>query len=89
MHALNEVDLEIAEKEVVVLLGPSGSGKTTLLNIMGGLDRPTSGRLFFRDLDLTDLEDRELTKYRRDHVGFVSSSIIWCRASPPTKTWRW
>jgi putative ABC transport system ATP-binding protein len=71
VHALNDVDLEIAEKEVVVLLGPSGSGKTTLLNIMGGLDRPTSGRLFFRDLDLTDLEDRELTKYRRDHVGFV------------------
>ncbi|MCA1427262.1 MULTISPECIES: ABC transporter ATP-binding protein [unclassified Bradyrhizobium] len=71
VHALNEVDLDIPEKEVVVLLGPSGSGKTTLLNIMGGLDRPTSGRLFFRDLDLTDLEDRELTKYRRDHVGFV------------------
>jgi len=71
VHALNSVDLEIAEKEVVVLLGPSGSGKTTLLNIMGGLDRPTSGKLFFRDLDLTDLEDRELTKYRRDHVGFV------------------
>ncbi|MCA1363045.1 ABC transporter ATP-binding protein [Bradyrhizobium sp. IC3069] len=71
VHALNEVDLDIPEKEVVVLLGPSGSGKTTLLNIMGGLDRPTSGRLFFRDLDLTDLEDHELTKYRRDHVGFV------------------
>src|SRR6185369_1936910 len=71
VRALNQVDLEIVEKEVVVLLGPSGSGKTTLLNIMGGLDRPTSGRLFFRDLDLTDLQDRELTKYRRDHVGFV------------------
>lgn len=71
VHALNQVDLEIAEKEVVVLLGPSGSGKTTLLNIMGGLDRPTSGKLFFRDLDLTSLDDREITKYRRDHVGFV------------------
>lgn len=71
VHALNNVDLEIAAKEVVVLLGPSGSGKTTLLNIMGGLDRATSGRLFFRDLDLTDLGDRELTKYRRDHIGFV------------------
>jgi putative ABC transport system ATP-binding protein len=71
VHALNNVDLEIAEKEVVVLLGPSGSGKSTLLNIMGGLDRPTSGKLLFRDLDLTMLEDRELTKYRRDHVGFV------------------
>jgi putative ABC transport system ATP-binding protein len=71
VHALNNVDLEIAEKEVVVLLGPSGSGKTTLLNIMGGLDHPTSGKLFFKDLELTDLSDRELTDYRRRHVGFV------------------
>jgi putative ABC transport system ATP-binding protein len=71
VRALNQVDLEIDEEEVVVLLGPSGSGKTTLLNIMGGLDRPTSGKLFFRDLDLTSLDDREITKYRRDHVGFV------------------
>jgi putative ABC transport system ATP-binding protein len=71
VNALNNVDLEIAEKEVVVLLGPSGSGKSTLLNIMGGLDRPTSGKLLFRDLDLTVLEDRELTRYRREHVGFV------------------
>ena len=71
VHALNQVDLEIAEKEVVVLLGPSGSGKTTLLNIMGGLDHPTSGRLFYRDLELTKLDDRGLTDYRRQHVGFV------------------
>jgi putative ABC transport system ATP-binding protein len=71
VHALNNVDLEIAEKEVVVLLGPSGSGKTTLLNIMGGLDHPTSGKLFFKDLELTGLSDRELTDYRRRHVGFV------------------
>lgn len=71
VHALNNVDLEIVEKEVVVLLGPSGSGKTTLLNIMGGLDHPTSGKLFFKDLELTGLSDRELTDYRRRHVGFV------------------
>ena len=71
VHALNSVDLEIAEKEVVVLLGPSGSGKTTLLNIMGGLDHPTSGKLFFRGLELTRLNDRDLTNYRRRHVGFV------------------
>ncbi len=71
VHALNDVDLEIAEKEVVVLLGPSGSGKSTLLNIMGGLDRPTGGRLLFRDLDLTVLDDRGLTNYRREHIGFV------------------
>ena len=54
-----------------MLLGPSGSGKTTLLNIMGGLDHPTSGRLFFRNLELTGLNDRDLTNYRRQHVGFV------------------
>ena len=71
VRALNNVDLEIAEREVVVLLGPSGSGKTTLLNIMGGLDHPTSGKLFFKDLELTGLSDRELTDYRRRHVGFV------------------
>src|SRR5262245_13709542 len=71
VRALNNVDLEIAEKEVVVLLGPSGSGKTTLLNIMGGLDHQTSGRLFFRELELTRLNDRDLTNYRRQHVGFV------------------
>jgi putative ABC transport system ATP-binding protein len=54
-----------------VLLGPSGSGKSTLLNIMGGLDHATSGHLFFRDLELTGLDDRALTAYRRRHVGFV------------------
>ena len=75
VHALNNVDLEIAEKEVVVLLGPSGSGKTTLLNIMGGLDHPTSGKLFFKDLELTGLSDRELTDYRRGMSGSYSSSI--------------
>src|SRR3974377_862868 len=71
VHARNNVDLESGEREVVVLLGPSGSGKTTLLNIMGGLDHPTSGRLFFKDLELTGLDDRGLTDYRRQHVGFV------------------
>jgi putative ABC transport system ATP-binding protein len=71
VHALQGVDLEVAAGEVVVLLGPSGSGKSTLLNIMGGLDHATSGRLFFKDLELTALDDRGLTAYRRRHVGFV------------------
>ena len=71
VHALRGLDLEIADREVVVLLGPSGSGKSTLLNIMGGLDSATSGSLFFRDIDLTNLDDRGLTAYRRQHVGFV------------------
>jgi putative ABC transport system ATP-binding protein len=65
------LDLEVHAGEVVVLLGPSGSGKSTLLNILGGLDRATSGQVFFRDLELTDLDDRDLTAYRREHIGFV------------------
>ena len=71
VHALRGLNLEISAGEVVVLLGPSGSGKSTLLNIMGGLDHATSGQLFFKDQELTKLDDRGLTSYRRDHVGFV------------------
>ena len=71
VRALRGLDLKISAGEVVVLLGPSGSGKSTLLNIMGGLDHATSGRLYFKDLELTALDDRGLTAYRRRHVGFV------------------
>ncbi|MDK3073838.1 ABC transporter ATP-binding protein [Sedimentitalea sp. JM2-8] len=71
VHALRGVDLDIPKGEIVVLLGPSGSGKSTLLNIIGGLDRATGGDAFFRDRNLTAMTDRELTRYRRDHVGFV------------------
>jgi len=69
--ALRGVDLDLFEGEFVVLLGPSGSGKSTLLNILGGLDVPTSGRVLFKNLDLTAASERELTDYRRHHVGFV------------------
>ena len=71
VRALRALDLDIWAGEVVVLLGPSGSGKSTLLNIMGGIDSATSGRLFFKELELTSLDDRGLTNYRRQHVGFV------------------
>ncbi|MYM54423.1 ATP-binding cassette domain-containing protein [Rhodobacteraceae bacterium GS-10] len=71
VHALRGVDLTIPEGEFVVLLGPSGSGKSTLLNILGGLDRPSAGSVSFEDSSLTDMDDAELTRYRRDHVGFV------------------
>ena len=71
VHALRGLDLEISAGEVIVLLGPSGSGKSTLLNIMGGLDHATSGKAYFKDLEVTGLDDRGLTAYRRRHVGFV------------------
>ena len=69
--ALRGVELDIFESEVLVLLGPSGSGKSTFLNILGGLDRPSAGDVLFRDHHLTAMTERELTRYRRDHVGFV------------------
>lgn len=71
IHALRDVDLEVAEGEMLVLLGPSGSGKSTLLNILGGLDRATSGDIAFRGKSLTAMPDEELTRYRRKHVGFI------------------
>ncbi len=69
--ALRGVDLTLNEGEMVVLLGASGSGKSTLVNILGGLDLPSEGQVFFRDRELTRASDRELTLFRRDHVGFV------------------
>ena len=71
VHALRGVDLELHEGELVVLLGPSGSGKSTLLNILGGLDRATAGDVYFRDKNLAESSDRELTAFRRRHVGFI------------------
>lgn len=71
VHALRGVDLEILKGETLVLLGPSGSGKSTLLNILGGLDRATSGTARFHDLDITAASDAELTRYRRASVGFI------------------
>lgn len=69
--ALRGVDLDLYEGELVVMLGASGSGKSTLLNILGGLDVPTSGEARYLDIDLSRAGDQELTRYRRDFVGFV------------------
>jgi putative ABC transport system ATP-binding protein len=71
VHALRGIDLDIVAGELLVLLGASGSGKSTLLNILGGLDSPTSGTVHYRERDLTAATDDELTRFRRDSVGFV------------------
>ena len=71
VHALRGVDLDLYEGELVVLLGASGSGKSTLLNILGGLDVPSGGAVHFRDHDLTAADEAALTRFRREHVGFV------------------
>ena len=71
VHALRGVDLELRAGEFVVMLGPSGSGKSTLLNILGGLDVPTAGHVWYHGEDLTRANDAQLTAFRREHVGFV------------------
>lgn len=71
VHALRGVTLTVERGAMIVLLGPSGSGKSTFLNIIGGLDRPSDGHVWFRDTDLAGCSDRELTEYRRQNIGFV------------------
>ena len=71
VHALRGAQLDIHEGEFLIIVGPSGSGKSTLLNLVGGMDRPTSGTISFLGRDLTRATDRELTLYRRNEIGFV------------------
>ena len=71
VHALRGVSIDLHKSEFVVLLGPSGSGKSTLLNILGGLDTPSSGDVNYRDANLSAASEKELTRYRREHVGFI------------------
>ena len=71
IRALDGIDLNLIAGELIVLLGASGSGKSTLLNILGGLDVPTAGTLSYRGADLTGMDEDELTRFRRDAVGFI------------------
>jgi putative ABC transport system ATP-binding protein len=73
--ALRSIDLAIEEGEFVAVMGPSGCGKSTLLNILGAIDRPTSGRYRFREHEITDLSEAELARLRRDNLGFVFQSF--------------
>jgi len=71
VNALRETSLDIFQGEILVILGPSGSGKSTLLNIMGGMDLPTTGEMFFLDENLSQASEQRLTSYRRNEIGFV------------------
>ena len=71
VKALSGIKLDITLGEFVVILGPSGSGKTTLLNLVGGIDSPSSGRIMVNGLEISALDDKALTGFRRDHIGFV------------------
>ena len=75
VRALDGVDLEIAQGEFVALVGPSGSGKSTLLNLIGGLDRPSSGEIWVGDLELGQANDKALVRYRRERIGFIFQSF--------------
>lgn len=72
--ALDNINLEVKEHEFIVILGPSGSGKSTLLNILSGIDNPTKGKIRFYNQDITKLNENELSKYRKDNIGFVFQS---------------
>jgi putative ABC transport system ATP-binding protein len=71
VEVLKQIDLQIFSGELLVLVGPSGSGKTTMLNLIGGLDTPTSGQVWYQERDISGAPPRELTKYRRETIGFV------------------
>lgn len=73
-RALDGIDLEIKEGEFVVILGPSGAGKSTLLNLLGGMDRPTSGKIIVNQVDISKFTDKQLTKFRAEQIGFVFQS---------------
>lgn len=75
VEALRDLTLDVHEGELLVTVGPSGSGKTTLLNIVGGLDNATSGRVWFRDREMTAFKSAELTRYRRDTIGFIPNTM--------------
>ena len=74
IHALKKTDIAINKGEFVAIMGPSGSGKTTLLNIIGCLDKPSSGRVLIDNVDITKLTEDELSKIRRDKIGFIFQS---------------
>lgn len=86
VKALDDVSISIHQGEFVAIIGTSGSGKSTLLNMLGGLDRPTSGSVKVDRFELGKLKDEDLTVFRRQRIGFIFRIIIWSRFSVPMKT---
>ena len=76
IHAVDGINFEIEKGELVVIVGPSGAGKTTVLNLLGGMDTATSGKLFVDGADITRYNERQLTSYRRDDIGFVDRKSV-------------
>jgi putative ABC transport system ATP-binding protein len=74
INALNQIDLNIEQGTVVTIMGPSGSGKTTLLNIIGGMDKPTSGEVIVKNKDIGSLKEHKLASYRKEFIGFIFQS---------------
>ena len=72
---LNDINLSIYEKELVALMGPSGTGKSTFLNILGGIDSPTSGKIFIDGTDIALLRGKDLSQFRRDNIGFIFCKV--------------
>ena len=89
VHALKETSLDILEGELLVILGPSGSGKSTLLNIIGGMDSPSSGEIFFGKENLASAGEQRLTRYRREEVGFVFQFYNLIPDLTAKETWNW
>ena len=87
IKAVDEIGFGIDKGEFVVIVGPSGAGKTTILNILGGMDTATSGTIYVDNVDITKFNENELTKYRRDDVGFVFQFYNLVGTSQRLKTW--
>ena len=85
IRAVDGIDFSIDQGEFVVIVGPSGAGKTTVLNILGGMDKASSGSVMVDGKNVAEYSNKELTRFRRDDIGF----IIWCKTLPRKKMWNW